>query len=546
FNDTASIYGMQRSALIEMTPDMHNGLVEAQDNVSDANHKLYEGIDGVRNASDGLYWLWDNVTTINDGFYKARKQIRDASAGLYSARDQVVQGHDGLYQIKGAVDVLIGVPAYFAGQYAATDGSLGDANRSSIANSQTQTYISSSIPPGPGQGMAQGYLAAFYGYWTGHFSTDPWARAQDAISNAGPGFIGGLPADQRPLMLAIVNSYQLSDYPGGERDFCVNTAAGMQNITDPAQKQMMYALYDLGPGPSSAAIDDLVIGMASSSGVDPGSIAEIYNLGRNPSDGTIGDYLVNKAVSGLRNSDEGRNMSRADLQNASDLIHDAWNLGPSATKQDFDSYVLSKAKKGLNASEKETVQEIWNMGPNPNQTAIVDFVLAQAAKNGSMNQSELDAARDIIALGRNASNDSIQAYLVKETMKNLNVTGNGSYFMAIMNLDRNMSNASLKEFGAQWADTHGYDNPRLFPDPLMKSMVSGNMSLFVVTLNADDIADQYLIEEDVAVLRSIIADVKDRGGFADVNAYVTGNGAMNADTDQASNVDMDNIDKYTI
>jgi RND superfamily putative drug exporter len=547
FNDTASIYGMQRSTLVEMTPDMHKGLVDAQDNVSDANHKLYDGIDGIRNASDGLYWLWDNVTTINDGFNAARKQIREASAGLYAARDQIVQGHDGLYQIKGAVDVLIGVPAYFAQAYAVTDGGLDDANRSSLANSQTQAYISSSVPPGPGQDMAQLYLAAFYGYWTGHYNGDPWARAQEAISNAGPGFIGGLPEDQRPLMLAIVGNYRLSDYPAGERDFCVNTAAGVQNITDPAQKQMMYALYDLGPSPTAAAIDDLVIGMAArEGGVDRGSIAEIYYLGRNPSDGAIGDYLVNKAVSELKNSDEGKNMSRSDLQNVTDLIRDAWNIGPAATKQDFDNYVLTKAKKGLNASEKETVQEIWDMGPHPNDTAIIDFALAQAAKNGSMNQSQLDAARDIIALGRNASNDSIQAYLVKETMKEMNTTGNGSYYLAVMNLDRNASNATLKAFGAGWADTHDFDDPRLFPESLTNSMVSGNLTLFIVTLNADDIADQYLIEGDVAVLRSIIADVKDRGGFTDVNAYVTGNGAMNMDTDQASNVDMDNIDKYTI
>lgn len=186
------------------------------------------------------------------------------------------------------------------------------------------------------------------------------------------------------------------------------------------------------------------------------------------------------------------------------------------------------------------------MGPNPNDTAIVDFALAQAAKNESMNQSQLDEARDIVALGRNASNASIQAYLAKEVMKEMNMTGNASYLLAVMGLDRNASNASLKAFAADWADAHDYDNPSLFPAPLTKSLVSGDVTLFAVTLNADDIADQYLIEEDVFVLRSIIADVKDKGGFADVNAYVTGNGAMNADTDQSSSADMDNIDKYTI
>lgn len=539
FNSTASIYGIQRSALAELTPDLHCGLIEAQDNVSEVNHKLYEGIDGVRNASDGLYGLWDNVTKINSGFYDARRQILQASDGLYSARDQIVQGHDGLYQIKGASDMLLGVPASFVQAYGNANSSLDDANRSLEAYNTVKGQVAGT--------PASGYLDAFYHAWTAG-SGEPMARAQSAIRSSDiASYIGAMPAEQQPLMQSIVNTFPISNYPGGERDFCVNTAAGMQNLTDPAMKQQLYVLYDLGSSPSGGDYDNLVLNMAAAKGgVDRNSIGEIYNLGRHPSDDTIGHYLVDKTIAGIKDSAEGRNMSAADMHNASDMIHDAWSLGGQATRQDFDSYVLKKAEKGLNATEKQSVEEIWGMGKNPNDTVIVNYVLDQAGKNGSMNRSQLDAARDIIALGRNATNDSIQAYLVKEVMKNMNLTGNGSYFLAVANLDRHMDNSSLRDYGADWADTHGIDNPRLLPDSVTKNMVSNNTTLFVVSLDADDIADQLLVEGDVGVLRGIISDVKEKGDFTDVRAYVTGDGAMNADTDNASTADMENIDKYTI
>ena len=36
-------------------------------------------------------------------------------------------------------------------------------------------------------------------------------------------------------------------------------------------------------------------------------------------------------------------MTAADMQNATDMINDAWNLGGAATEQDFDNYVLNFA-----------------------------------------------------------------------------------------------------------------------------------------------------------------------------------------------------------
>jgi Predicted drug exporters of the RND superfamily len=67
-----------------------------------------------------------------------------------------------------------------------------------------------------------------------------------------------------------------------------------------------------------------------------------------------------------------------------------------------------------------------------------------------------------------------------------------------------------------------------------------------VTLDADPIKDPDTVSDDVKELRSQIAQVKADGGYDGLNAYVTGEAAMNADTETASMDDMSNIDKYTI
>ena len=79
----------------------------------------------------------------------------------------------------------------------------------------------------------------------------------------------------------------------------------------------------------------------------------------------------------------------------------------------------------------------------------------------------------------------IQVYLANKTMSSLNMTGNASYFLAVMNLDRNMSNASLEAFGAEWAEAHDYKNPAIVPSQLASNLVSGNVSLYVVQFDAD-------------------------------------------------------------
>ncbi|HTY90556.1 MAG TPA: efflux RND transporter permease subunit [Methanocella sp.] len=531
---TSSIYNIQRDAVVNMTPDLFHSLYDAMDNTSDGNKKLYNATDEVRNSSNGLYWLWDNVTKTNDQFYKARKQIVDSSARLYSARDQIVAAHDGLYQIKGAADMILGVPMSFVQAYNGTDSSLDDANRSLVAYQAVKSSLS---------GPASNYLDAFYHAWTTG-SGEPMTRAQNSIRSTDvSGFIGAMPESQRPMMLNIVNNFPLSNYPGGERDFCVNTVAGMQGITDSSLKQQLYAAYDLGASPSSTAIDNLVISMAASQGgVDKGSIEDIYYLGRNPSDGTIGNYVVNKAVESLRDSADGRNMSASDLQNATDMLHDAWNLGPSATEQNFDNYVLSKAEKGLNSTERQTVEEIWGWGRNPNDSVISSYVLREAGKD--LNASENRTLAEIYALGRNASNDTIKNYVIGKALDELNLTSNTTYFMALLSLDRNLTDDQLKDFARSWEASHGYDDPKILPDSVVSGLAAGKVTLYIVTTS--DLESSTGASDSVKAIQDHVAGLAKDERYSGVRAYVTGSTAISMDTKASAMDDVNNIDKVTI
>jgi RND superfamily putative drug exporter len=531
---TSSIYSVQRDAVVNMTPELYRGLYEAFDNASDGNRELWNATDTVINTSNGLYWLWDNVTEANSELYKARKMVVDSSAKLYSARDQVVSAHDGLYQVKGVADLVDGIPAYYVQVYVnANKSGLDDANSSAVALQQTQAFISSSIPASS-QPLAQGYLSAFHGYWINNYSPDPMARAQAAINNAGVVFINTqVPAEQRPLMLSAIKSRPLADYGNSTnvRAFCVNTVVAMQNITDQAQAQQLYAIYDLGPSPSGASIDGFVLNMISSMmpGADRKSIEEIYYLGRNPSDGAIGSYLVNKAIAAL-----GENAT----QEAKDVLWDAWNIGPTATKQDFDDYVLKKAGKGLNQTEKQALQEIYSWGPNPNESVVRAYVLREAGKG--LNETENQTLAEIYDLGRSPDSETIKKYVVSKAMEELSLRCNDSYFMALLGLERNMSDEQLKDFARAWEAEHGYDDPMILPESVVDSLASGNVTLYIVSTSDYEEAESSIAA--VKEIRSLVSGLRHDG----VNAYVTGTTAMSVDTEGSAMADVDNIDKVTI
>lgn len=458
-SSTTSVYDIQRLALVNMAPELHSTLLDAFDNASDANHDLYNATDTVRNSSRDLYYLKDNVTKVNSQLYDARKTILTTSQQLYSGRDQLVAAHDGLYQVKGAADVLFGLPLYYVSAYEqAMAGGMTDAQASGAALSATDSYITGSgSVPSANQALALGYISYFNGYWNAYASdTDPMDRAQKVLSNNADSFItANVPAGQeQTLLLSARHSLSLSAYtnPASVKAFCIGAVMQSENL-DSSYQSRLSAIYDLGASPSGVAYDNMVLGSVP---LEQQSAArEVYNLGRNPSDGTIGSYVVGKALSSVNKTDS----------NATQIVWDAWNLGPSETNAEFDKYVVDKASKDMNATEKAQVQQIYDWGPDPNDTTIRNYVLQQAG-NGH-NVSENQTIAEIYSLGENATPGTIKNYVVAKAAGELNVSGNLSFFGSIMEFDRNTSDAQLESFARDWAYSHDYGNPQIFTNSIV-------------------------------------------------------------------------------
>jgi RND superfamily putative drug exporter len=145
-----------------------------------------------------------------------------------------------------------------------------------------------------------------------------------------------------------------------------------------------------------------------------------------------------------------------------------------------------------------------------------------------------------------AGTDAIKAAIVAQVTMSMNLTGDSSYFSYLLSLDRDLSDAQLMAAAGQWAATHDYDNPAVLPADVTGSLAKDDITLYIVTLDADPIKDSGVVSDDVRELRSQISLVKAAGGYDGLNAYVTGSAAMSDDTESASMNDMSNIDMYTI
>ncbi|HMK47512.1 MAG TPA: MMPL family transporter [Methanocella sp.] len=529
FSGSTSIYGMQRAMLVNMSPKLYKGLYEGYDNISDANFEMYNGTFTLWNASKNMYDLRDAILGINNGFHDGQRKMQDVSAKMYSARDQMVQGHDGLYQIKAAPEMIYGLPHGYVLAWRSANGSgMDDASSSKAAYNSVKAHAT---------GPASAYLDAFNAAWTAAgYSQDPDKRAKAAISTAFGQFSAGItdPA-QRGVFQAAYGSLTYDNYQAGEKSFCVNTAMAAQNLSA-SYKPQLEAVYDMGPTPSAGDYDNMVINATlATPGVPPdqaGAIRDVYAMGRNPDPSRIGEYLANKAISDTNDPDKKQ------------LIREAYDLG-NPTSEDIDRYMLKKLTKDMNESEAASVKEIYSWGRNPNNTTIATYALNKAmdGKNSSENRTILD----IYNLGGNPSNGTVKAYVADMVGKNMNLTGgNNSYFLTLLNLDRNLTDAQVEAFADGWADAHGYDDPKIFPDQLAKSMVTGNVSLYMVAIDADSLKDTTLVTGDIVELRHQISALQAQGEFSEVHAYVTGGAAMSADTKVASADDMGNIDKFTI
>jgi RND superfamily putative drug exporter len=393
--------------------------------------------------------------------------------------------------------------------------------------------------------MAGGWLNAFNATWYGRVSADPGSAADpmglagQVIGSAGPAYFDGLglPAQQQGIFDGVLQ-FGMGNWQDKDslRDRIVGLTMQLQGLTSEEDRARLTAIYNLGRNPS----DSLILEILTAGMPDKSTAESIFYLGRNPSDGAIGNYLIDQAITGLKNSDEGRNMSISDLQNATDLIHDAWGLGPSATKQDFDNYVLNKVKKGLNETERQAVDEIWGWGPNPNGSIIRSYVLGEAGKG--LNESENRTLAELYDLGRNASNESLKGFVVSRALDEMNLTSNSTYFITLLNLDRNLSDGQLKSFARDWEAAHGYDDPKILPDSVVNNLAAGDVVLYMASVS--DLEESQASQRAVKAIRGHVAETLKQ--YPGVEAYVTGSTAMSVDTEWSAMDDVNNIDKVTV
>ncbi len=168
------------------------------------------------------------------------------------------------------------------------------------------------------------------------------------------------------------------------------------------------------------------------------------------------------------------------------------------------------------------------------------------ATNVTDNNGTSSVAGVSMVPGAGANTDALKATVVTMVMKNLNMTGDSSYFTYLMSLEPNLSDAQLQADASNWAATHEYNNPQVLPADVISSMAKGNVTIYAVTLDADPVRDTKIVTDDINELRSHISQIKNSGGYSGLNAYVTGSAAMNVDTQAASTDDMSNIDLYTV
>jgi RND superfamily putative drug exporter len=208
-------------------------------------------------------------------------------------------------------------------------------------------------------------------------------------------------------------------------------------------------------------------------------------------------------------------------------------MTPALYNNMYDAYdgMLAEMQAATNMTNASTANDTTASGNNPNSNVSGVPVTVDMGAPSDMNSTSTDVLKQTV---------------VAMVMKNLNMTGDSSYFTYLMSLGPGLSDTRLEADASNWSATHSYNNPQVLPADVVSSMTSGNVSLYIVSLSADPDNNSTLVTNDINELRGQISQVKASGGYGGINAYVTGSAAMNTDTQAASSNDMSNIDMYTV
>lgn len=544
FSSSTSIYDIQRTVLTGMAPEVHSGLHDAYENASDVSDELYDARADVVDANRQLYEAWDNFTEASSQLDDAYVRITGIgsepglSSQLYSARDQIVSANAGLYQIKDAADLVYGIPGCYAQVWGgARAGGMSDAAACARAYQDTLSVAVNPISDPASKALASAYLGQYNQTWMAlvtaspALAANPSALAQQTIDTMGKPFFDAAVSDtQKHQVFVDLLGLKLSGYAdaGALKSYVVGHAMAYQGLSSDEDRAKLSAIYDLGKNPGSGAVDQLTLQLATSGlpDSDATQAREIYALGRSPSDDTIKNYIIGKASEGKNDTEK-------------QAIQDAWSLRRS-TGDVYDKYVLDRAGEDKNESERQTINEVFALGRQPNASVVDSYVLSQAYEG--RNETEQQLIREIYALGESPGEAALQDYTCYKVADHLNVAGNLSFFGALLSMDRNASEEDVKEFATDWAYSHDYTNPEVFPHEIEGQLVSGNMTLYAVSLNSETAAKS--THNAVTYIREDIANISDT--YPGVSAYVTGMPAIGLDTETAAVADVNNIDKISV
>ncbi|HEY3274610.1 MAG TPA: MMPL family transporter [Methanocella sp.] len=333
------------------------------------------------------------------------------------------------------------------------------------------------------------------------------------------------------IVLSRAGMYQINvSNPGLTPDQVIDAFMNAQGLSSPEDRAMMTAIYALDPNPSDAAVDALTLSFitAGMSSADAKNARALYAVGSNRD--RIWEYVLDNALAGQTDA------------TAAGLIRDAWVLGRAATNETFDKYVLDRAGRDMNESERTRLRTIYSWGPAPDGSVIRNYVLDEAAKD--LNETGRRLTRDVYDLGRDAANASLQNYTVSRVNEDLGLTGNMSYLYALLDLDGNATKPQVESFAREWAAVHDLSNPGILPEAVVDQMARGNLTLFVLGLREKE--DSQAATDAVVKVRDDVKAQLQQPEFEGLNAYVTGAAAMSLDAKTTSLQDMDNIDKISV
>jgi RND superfamily putative drug exporter len=232
-------------------------------------------IPGLNQTNQAVYVIFDNANMTYSFLYGLPATYYSVWANAYSqSHDQLVAGYSqanqGVYlaldNANLTVNLLYGGPAMYLNVWQQVYGATSDANYANQeAYTQTDAYLQAVDPQAYIQYTGP-LLTYFDSVWVASSITDPLQRAVDASTQTTQYYLSTIsdPA-QQAFITALTSALPFQDFIANtqEQNNAVLTNFAIQTVVaqsgGASTPEFVTAAYNLGPNPSSAALESLVI-----------------------------------------------------------------------------------------------------------------------------------------------------------------------------------------------------------------------------------------------------------------------------------------------